>query len=70
MSSFLVGQERRPVDAVLWAVVLALTAGFFVLMLHDLGSLSLWMDEGFHSIASPTIREHGYPLFPSGHMSH
>ncbi len=68
MSSFLVGQERRPVDAVLWAVVLALTAVFFVLMLHDLGSLSLWMDEGFHSIASQTIREHGYPLFPSGHM--
>ncbi|HEX9902628.1 MAG TPA: hypothetical protein VGB72_07175, partial [Acidobacteriota bacterium] len=61
-------RNLKPVDAVFWAVVLALSLVFFVLVLHNLGSLSLWMDEGFHSIASQAIRAHGYPLFPSGHV--
>jgi hypothetical protein len=62
------GRSLKAVDAVLWAAVLALTAGFFVAFLSHLGSLSLWMDEGFHAIASQAIRTHGYPLFPSGHV--
>jgi 4-amino-4-deoxy-L-arabinose transferase-like glycosyltransferase len=61
-------RNLKPADAVFWAVVLALSLVFFILVLHNLGSLSLWMDEGFHAIASQTIRAHGYPLFPSGHV--
>jgi 4-amino-4-deoxy-L-arabinose transferase-like glycosyltransferase len=68
MSALSSSKQRRPVDAVLWAAVLAMTAVYFILMLHNLGSLSLWMDEGFHAIASQEIRAHGVPLFPSGHM--
>ncbi|HEX9903245.1 MAG TPA: hypothetical protein VGB72_10330 [Acidobacteriota bacterium] len=37
-------RNLKPVDAVFWAVVLALTLVFFILVLHNLGSLSLWMD--------------------------
>lgn len=35
---------------------------------RNLASLSLWMDEGFHTIAAQEILTHGYPLFPSGHI--
>lgn len=45
-----------------------LLAGWLVLMLRNLGVLSLWMDEGFHYLAAQGILEHGYPLFPSGHV--
>jgi len=37
-------------------------------MLRNLGVLSLWMDEGFHYLAARSILDHGYPLFPSGHI--
>jgi 4-amino-4-deoxy-L-arabinose transferase-like glycosyltransferase len=55
-------------DLVLWAGVgvLALTA--VLLLLPRLGSLALWMDEGFHWLAARGILDHGYPLFPSGHV--
>jgi len=45
-----------------------LLAGWVVLMLRNLGALSLWMDEGFHYLAARGILEHGYPLYPSGHI--
>jgi 4-amino-4-deoxy-L-arabinose transferase-like glycosyltransferase len=45
-----------------------LLAGWVVLMLRNLGVLSLWMDEGFHYLAAQGILEHGYPLYPSGHI--
>ncbi|OQX55414.1 MAG: hypothetical protein B5M54_02560 [Candidatus Aminicenantes bacterium 4484_214] len=35
---------------------------------RHLADLSLWMDEGFHTIATQEILAHGYPLFPSGHI--
>lgn len=46
----------------LWSLFL-----FFYLS-RSLGLLSLWMDEGFHYIAAQKILEHGYPLYPSGHI--
>ncbi|MBN2199434.1 MAG: glycosyltransferase family 39 protein [Candidatus Aminicenantes bacterium] len=36
--------------------------------LKNLGALSLWMDEGFYYLAAERILEHGYPLYPSGHV--
>jgi len=68
MNAFRKKGNPKPVDALLWAAVLALTGVFFVLLLHNLGSLSLWMDEGFHAMAGQSILKHGYPLFPSGHI--
>jgi len=41
---------------------------WLVLVLQNLGYLSLWMDEGFHALAAEGILKHGYPLFPSGHV--
>jgi 4-amino-4-deoxy-L-arabinose transferase-like glycosyltransferase len=56
-----------------WDLILRIVLGLFlgvwaVLMLRNLGVLSLWMDEGFHYLAAQGILEHGYPLYPSGHM--
>jgi hypothetical protein len=43
-------------------------AGWVVLLLRNLGVLSMWMDEGFHYLAAQGILKHGYPLYPSGHI--
>ena len=55
-------------DLVLWAVVAVLCVAFFFVLVQRLGALSLWMDEGFHYLAAEGILNHGYPLFPSGHV--
>ena len=55
-------------DLVLWAVVAVLCLAFFFGLVQRLGALSLWMDEGFHYLAAEGILNHGYPLFPSGHI--
>ncbi|MCX6566524.1 MAG: glycosyltransferase family 39 protein [Candidatus Aminicenantes bacterium] len=61
-----VRRDRRDLAARI--LVGVLLAGWLVLMLRNLGVLSLWMDEGFHYLAARGILEHGYPLFPSGHI--
>jgi len=43
-------------------------AASFVLRLPHIGRLSMWMDEGFYFLAAQKILEHGYPLYPSGHV--
>jgi hypothetical protein len=55
-------------DLVLWAGVGLLALAAVLLLLPRLGALSLWMDEGFHWLAARGILDHGYPLFPSGHV--
>jgi len=55
-------------DLIARILVGVLLAGWLFLMLRNLGVLSLWMDEGFHYLAARGILEHGYPLFPSGHV--
>jgi len=58
-------RSKRTADlAVLAAGLLA----WVVLLLRNLGYLSLWMDEGFHYLAAEGILKHGIPLFPSGHV--
>ncbi len=59
-------RDRRDLAARI--LVGVLLAGWVVLMLRNLGALSLWMDEGFHYLAAQGILEHGYPLYPSGHI--
>ncbi len=58
---------KRPAGlAALFLVILCLfTLG---LRLKNLDRLSLWMDEGFYDLAAKEILEHGYPLYPSGHV--
>lgn len=55
-------------DLVLWAVVALLCVASALVLLQRLDALSLWMDEGFHYLAAEGILDHGYPLFPSGHV--
>ena len=55
-------------DLIARILVGVLITGWLVLMLRNLGVLSLWMDEGFHYLAAQGILEHGYPLYPSGHV--
>lgn len=55
-------------DLILWAIVAVLGVVFFFILLQRLDALSLWMDEGFHYLAAEGILDHGYPLFPSGHV--
>jgi 4-amino-4-deoxy-L-arabinose transferase-like glycosyltransferase len=39
-----------------------------IIRMKNLGALSLWMDEGFYYLAAKEILDHGYPLYPSGHI--
>ena len=55
-------------DRLVWIALLFVLAGWVVMMLRNLGYLSLWMDEGFHYLAAQGILQHGYPLYPSGHI--
>ncbi|MCP2620368.1 glycosyltransferase family 39 protein, partial [Candidatus Aminicenantes bacterium AC-334-K16] len=50
----------------LFLVLLVVFVGYY--FSRNLNTLSLWMDEGFHTIAAQEILNHGYPLFPSGHI--
>ncbi len=59
-------RDRR--DLILRLVLGILLAAWVAAMLRNLGVLSLWMDEGFHYLAARSILDHGYPLFPSGHI--
>jgi len=57
----------------LWRRVVIVSLGVISLLvllvrLKNLGNLSLWMDEGFYYLAAERILEHGYPLYPSGHV--
>jgi 4-amino-4-deoxy-L-arabinose transferase-like glycosyltransferase len=54
-------------DALLWGGVLLGAAALGVFLLRNLGTLSLWMDEGFHYLSVQSILERGVPIFPSGH---
>lgn len=49
-------------------LVALLAAVLFVVLVQNLAALSMWMDECFHYLAAKGILEHGYPLFPSGHI--
>jgi len=55
-------------DLILWAAVAVLTLAAVLALIQRIGSLALWMDEGFHWLAARGILDHGYPLFPSGHV--
>jgi hypothetical protein len=55
-------------DLLLWVALGLGLAAWVALMLKNLGYLSLWMDEGFHYLAAQGILQHGYPLYPSGHI--
>ena len=58
--------KRPGTSAALFLILLCLfTLG---LRLRNLDRLSLWMDEGFYVLAAEEILEHGYPLYPSGHI--
>jgi len=59
-------QDRR--NLILHLILGVLLAAWVAVMLRNLGALSLWMDEGFHYLAARGILDHGYPLFPSGHI--
>jgi hypothetical protein len=62
--------SRRPrtLDTALWVLVGLFVGGWVLYMLRNLGYLSYWMDEGFHYLAAQGILDHGYPLYPSGHV--
>lgn len=62
--------SRRPrtLDTALWVLVGLFVGGWVLYMLRNLGYLSYWMDEGFHYLAARGILDHGYPLYPSGHV--
>jgi len=61
-------RPKKTADAAVWAVLAAAVLVWVVLLLQNLGYLSLWMDEGFHYLAAEGSLKHGYPLFPSGHV--
>ncbi|MDD8025187.1 MAG: glycosyltransferase family 39 protein [Acidobacteriota bacterium] len=61
-------RRGRRADLWAWALLAALVAAWIVLMLRNLGYLSMWMDEGFHALAVDGVLKHGYPLYPSGHI--
>ncbi len=66
--SGLTSRRSSRIDLLLWIALGLGLAAWVVLMLRNLGYLSLWMDEGFHYLAAQGINQHGYPLFPSGHI--
>lgn len=51
-----------------WTAAALFSVFVLLFLLHSLGFLSLWMDEGFYYLTAKTILQHGYPLFPSGHV--
>ena len=55
-------------EIIIWIGIILFSIFLFISLLHSLGKLSLWMDEGFHYLGVKEILEHGYPLFPSGHV--
>jgi len=61
-----VHRDRR--DLILRLLFGLFLAGWIIILLRNLGVLSLWMDEGFHYLAAQGILKHGYPLYPSGHI--
>jgi hypothetical protein len=60
--------RRSRIDHLTWIGIGLGLAGWVTVMLRNLGYLSLWMDEGFHYLAAQSILQHGYPLYPSGHI--
>ncbi|MDD8014088.1 MAG: glycosyltransferase family 39 protein [Acidobacteriota bacterium] len=61
-----IGEKKR--ERLILAGILLYSLFLFFYLLQGLGRLSLWMDEGFHYLAAQGILQHGYPLFPSGHV--
>ncbi len=56
--------RKDPLFFYLCAIALAL----FFLKLYHLAYQSPWLDEGFYILAAKKILNHGYPLYPSGHI--
>lgn len=65
---FLKEQETPRDKIIIGIIILLIMSGVGYYFSRNLDSLSLWMDEGFHTIAAQEILSHGYPLFPSGHV--
>ncbi len=61
-------QRLGTADGLTWAFVVLLAVALGIVLVQNLTTLSLWMDEGFHYLAVQGIRAHGVPIFPSGHM--
>jgi len=59
---------KAKIDLLIWIGIAIYVLFLFFFLVQSLGTLSLWMDEGFHYLAAKGILEHGYPLFPSGHV--
>ncbi|MCP2597667.1 glycosyltransferase family 39 protein, partial [Candidatus Aminicenantes bacterium AC-335-G13] len=55
-------------EILFWIIIVLFSLFLFIFLLHSLGKLSLWMDEGFYYLAAKEILKHGYPIFPSGHI--
>ncbi len=55
-------------DIIYWIIIILFSLFLFISLLPSLGKLSFWMDEGFYYLGAKEILEHGYPLFPSGHV--
>lgn len=49
-----------------WSLMIFLVAAGFFLRSYQVGSSSLWIDEGFTITQVRAIQEHGYPLLASG----
>ena len=60
--------NSRRADLLTWLAVGLLALALFIVLVRNLSALSMWMDEGFHYLAAKGVLEHGYPLFPSGHI--
>jgi len=58
---------KKPKTLVIFFLI-ALCLFTLGLRLRNLGRLSLWMDEGFYYLAADEILDHGFPLYPSGHI--
>ena len=58
---------KRPRTLIIFFLI-ALCLFTSALRLKNLSRLSLWMDEGFYYLAAGEILDHGYPLYPSGHV--
>lgn len=68
LSRALIHKVERNSNLAGWIGIALFSSVVLIVLLHSLGYLSLWMDEGFYYLTAETILEHGYPLFPSGHI--
>lgn len=68
MFPFFDRQQTKGEQVAIWLFLGLLIVFVVFYFSRHLTSLSLWMDEGFHTIATQEILAHGYPLFPSGHI--